>query len=190
MSASLLFFILIALVILALLLWASRSPKPQFPSGLDAFEALSESRHCSRLPQILRALQPEDTEYLRKDGHAALMHTVRQQRRRIALAYVEQLQNEFETLLEISRVLAVMSPEVIATQEFERWKLSTVFAMNCAWLRWRLRLGLRPFAGLALLTGMATNIIRQLEAAISGISQAAVMGSEVPAVSRENHEDT
>ncbi len=190
MSASLLFFIFFALVLLGLLLWATRSPKIHFAPGRDVFEALSESRHCSRLPQILQVLEPGDTEYLGETGHAVLMRTVRQERRRIALTYLERLQTEFETLLEISRVLAVMSPEVIGIQELERWKLSVVFAVNCGWLRWRLRLGLQPFAGLSLLSDMATKIVRQVEGATSHIAEAAVQGSEFPALGHEKHEDS
>jgi len=190
MSVAGILFVLFGILLIALLVWASRPPKRQFPPGLDVFEALSQSRHCLRLLPILQSLKVEDSEYLRDRGHGALMRTLRQERRRIALTYLDRLQEEFETLLEISRVLAVMSPGAVGVEELERWKLSVVFAANCAWLRWRLRLGLRPFAGLTLLSGMATNIARQLEAATSRIAEATVQGSEFRTLDRETHEDS
>jgi hypothetical protein len=190
MSLSTVLFILFAILLVVLLAWASRPPKRQIPSGLDVFEALSQSRHCLHLPQILQILHPEDTEYLRAGGHIELMRTVRQERRRVALSYLERLQEEFETLLEISRVLAVMSPEVVGMQEFERWKLSVAFGVNCAWLRWRLRLGLPPIAGLMQLTEMATKIVGELEAATSRVAEATVGGSELPGFGGEKRRDS
>jgi hypothetical protein len=56
--------------------------------------------------------------------------------------------------------------------------LSVSFAVNCALLRWKLRLGLQPFSGFALLSSMATDIARQLEMATTRIADAAVRGSE------------
>jgi len=185
-SASLLFFIFSALVVLSLLLWASRPPKHRFTPGLDVFEALSQSRHCFRLAQVLQALRPEDTQYLQQIGQAALMQALRQQRRRIAQTYLDCLQEEFETLLEISRALAVMSPEVVGMEEMERWKLSLAFAANCAYVRWRLRLGLQPFSGFTLLSSMATDITRQLDAATSRIAEAAVRTTEGSRLGRGN----
>ena len=49
--------------------------------------------------------------------------------------------------LEASRILAVMSPEVVPMQEFERLRLSVRFAKNCFLMRLRLRAGLSPWKG-------------------------------------------
>jgi len=184
-NASLLFFLFFALILLTLLLLAARSAKQPSRPSVDAFESLSQSRHCSRLSQIQQALRPEDSEYLRESGHAGLMHELRQQRRRIALMYLVHLREEFEMLLEISRALAVMSPEVVGMQELERWKLSVTFAINCAYLRWRLRLGLQPASGFTLLSNMATEITRQLDNATTRIAEATVSGAEQSALGRK-----
>jgi len=186
MSLPVILIILFALLLVVLLAWALRPPTRQIKPPLDVFEALSQSRHSSRMSHILQALQPADTEFLRQTGQAALMQTLRRQRRRIALNYLDQLQEEFETLLEISRVLALMSREVVGVEEMERWKLSLAFAANCAFLRWKLRLGLQPFSGFTLLSDMATNIARQLEAATTRIAETAVRGSEPSATGHEN----
>jgi hypothetical protein len=186
MSLPIILLVLFALLLVGLLAWALRPPaRPPRPT-VDVFEAISRPRHCSRISHVLQSLQPEDTEYLRETGQVAVMQTLRQQRRRIALNYLDQLQEEFEELLEISRMLAVMSPKVTGIQEMERWKLSAAFAVNCAFLRWKLRLGLQPFSGFAQLSNMATDIARQLDMATTQIAEAAVRGTTNSAPGHEN----
>lgn len=177
MSVPVLLLVLFALFLVGLLAWALRPPTRKNRPSLDIFETLAQSRHYSRMSQILNALRPEDTEYLRETGQLVLMQTLRRQRRQIALGYLDHLQQEFDELLEISRVLAVMSPEVIGMEESERWKLSVLFTANCAFLRWKLRWGLQPFSGLALLSNMAVSITRQLDTATTQIAQATVHAS-------------
>jgi len=79
-----------------------------------------------------------------------------------------------------------MSPEVIAMEEMERWRLSVAFAAHRAFLKWKLRLGLQPSPGFTLLSDMATSIARQLEAATTRIAETAVRGSEPSATGHEN----
>jgi len=186
MSLPVILLVLFALLLVGLLAWALRPPAHQTRPELDVFDALQQSRHSSRMSHVLQALQPEDTEYLRGSGELALMRTLRRQRRLIALQYLDQLQKEFEMLLDISRVLAVMSPEVIGIEEMERWKLSLAFAATCAFLRWKLRLGLRPFSGFTLLAKMAADIARQLDAATTRIAESTVRGSEHSALGHKN----
>jgi len=186
MSLPVIFLVLFAILLVVLLSWALRPPAREPRPALDVFEALRQSRHSSRMSHILQALEPHDTEFLRSSGHAALMQTIRRQRRAIALSYLQQLQDEFEMLLEISRLLAVMSPEVMTMEELERWKLSLAFAANCAFLRWKLRLGLQPFSGFALLSNMAYSFARRLEAATTRIAEAAVRSAEPAGPWHEN----
>lgn len=180
MSLPMALFVLFGVLLIALLAWALRPRKRWTNRDQDIFELLSQPRHCTHLPHILRALQPEDTDFLQADGKARLMRAVRQRRRQIALQYLDQLQEEFEMLLEISRALAVMAPEVIAMQEMERWKLSAEFALNCTLSRIRIRLGLRPMVGFDLLSEMATGMARDLEATTTRIMEVTVRGAEFP----------
>jgi hypothetical protein len=180
MSLPVILLVLFALLLVGLLAWALRLPARRVLPETDIFEALHHSRHSSRMPQVLRALQPADTEHLRDSGQVALMQTLRRQRRRIALNYLNQLQEEFEMLLEISRVLAVMSPDAVGMEEMERWRLSLSFAATCAFLRWKLRLGLQPFSGFTILSNMASNISLELDTATTRIAEATVRGSAHP----------
>lgn len=181
MNLPVVLFVVFAVLLIALLLWAALPPRRWTSAEQDVFALLSQPRHCLHIPHILRALRPEDTDFLQQGGKDGLMQAVRQQRCRIALQYLDQLQDEFEMLLEISRKLAVMAPEIITMQEMERWKLSSNFALNCTLLRWRLRFGLRPWEGFNLLSRMATEMIRTLEAATTRIAEVAVRGSALPA---------
>jgi hypothetical protein len=186
MSLPILLLVLFALLLVGLLAWALRTPERPVKPAIDVFAALSRPRHASRMSHVMQALQPQDTEYLRETSQLAMMQTLRQQRRGIALNYLDQLQVEFEELLEISRVLALMSPQVTGLQEINRWKLGMSFAANCALLRWKLRLGLQPFSGFTLLSNMATDIARQLEMATTHIAEAAARGSEPSAPGNQN----
>lgn len=186
MSLPLIFLVFFAILLVGLLVWALRPPAHRIRPALDVFEALRQSRHVFRMSQIIQTLQPQDTEFLARAGQATLMQTIRRERRTIALSYLQQLQEEFEMLLEISRVLAVMSPDVIAMEEMERWKLSLAFAANCTFLRWKLRLGIRPFSGFTLLSNMATSFARRLQAATTRIAEATVQSAQPSGHSSEN----
>src|ERR1700741_3952206 len=106
MSLPLVFFVAIAVVLIVVLAWAVRPPKKALLSVDDVFAALSEERHYARLPQILQSLRKEDTEFLCRDGHEELAGRLRAERKRIALRYLNYLEEEFQLLLEASRILA------------------------------------------------------------------------------------
>jgi len=178
MNLAPLFFILAALVLLGLLGYAVRPIAKRSLSPDSVFEVLSEPRHSFRLPQILQSLQPSDTEFLELRGLHALRQRVRSERTQIAIRYLEQLETDYETLLEASRILAVMSPEVVPMQELERLRLSFRFARNCFLMRLRLRAGLAPWKGFAQISDMATNMSFQMESATSQIGLQSVLATD------------
>lgn len=172
-----LFFILAALILLGLLGYAVRPIEKRALSPESVFEALSEPRHSFRLPQILQSLQPSDTEFLDRRGLHSLRRRIRSERTQIAIRYLSLLESDYETLLEASRILAVMSPEVVPMQEFERLRLSVTFASNCFLMRLRLRMGLAPWKGFSKISDMATTMSFRMESATSQIGlQAALAG--------------
>jgi len=177
MTLAPLFFILAAVVLLGLLAYAVRPIEKRSLSPDSVFEALSEPRHSFRLPQILQSLQPSDTEFLERRGLRSLRRRIRSERTQIAIRFVNSLESDYETLLEASRILAVMSPEVVPMQEFERLRLSFSFARNCFLMRLRLRMGLAPWKGFSRISEMATSMSFQMESATSQIGlQAALAG--------------
>jgi hypothetical protein len=60
----------------------------------------------------------------------SLRQRVRSERTQIAIRHLNHLESDYETLLEASGILAVMSPEVVSMQEFERLRLCLRFAKN------------------------------------------------------------
>ncbi len=185
MNITIILFIVLAVLLSGALVWAIRPPKRKLLSINDVLTALSEEHHYTRLPQIVQALRPEDTAFLRDRGFAPLRRRIRSERGRIALLYLDCLQEEYEKLLEASRVVAAMAPELVALDEAERFKLTLRFALGCRYLRLRLILGLKPWRGLGILSEMASGMALRLEAATSQIGERAAWGLEFPSIPKE-----
>jgi hypothetical protein len=143
-----LFFGLIGLL-LFLFVWSLRRPKrnaARLP-GWCIPEDIGRS-HITFLPQIRQALTKEDYQFVSERASLEASRRIRRERRRVALAYLSALREEFERLLRMAKVIAVLSPEVAALQEFERLRLTVKF-------QWRYRvLWIGLWAGFASLPRM------------------------------------
>jgi hypothetical protein len=175
MNATLLGFIALAVLLILLLAWAVRLPKKAFHSVDEVFSALSEKRHYARLPQILQCLREEDTDFLSTRGRDELATRLRRERKRIALRYLSHLEQEYQLLLEASRILARTAPEVSAMDEVQRFRLSVRFALWCRYLRWRLQLGLQPWDAFGILSDMEGEMALHLEVAAARIGERAAL---------------
>jgi len=175
MTLPLVLFLVFVLVIVLLLAWAARPPAISPLTPEQALEALSEERHYSRLPQILQSLREDDTEFMRERGHCALLRRLRAERKRIALRYLDDLEGEFRILLECSRILATLAPELGAKTEFDRFLQNLWFSWNCRYLRWRLRAGWEPWDVFGVLSDMAGTLTLQLEAATARLGERALL---------------
>lgn len=180
MTLSLVIFLALALILILLLAWAGRPPKRLLRSPEDVLEALSEERHYARLPQILQSLREDDTEFLRGRGQSALLRRLRRERKRIALRYLDYLEQEFQILVECSRILATLAPELTPTSEFDRFRQNFRFILNCRYLRWRLRLGLQPWDAFGTISDMAGTITLRLEAATARLGERALQAADSP----------
>jgi hypothetical protein len=165
-----------------LLLWATRPQSGSTRSPDQILQTLSEDRHYYRLPQILQSLKPDDLAFLQSSGQPWLVERLRNDRRRIALRYLDDLQKDFASLLEVAGVLAMMAPDLAPVEEWERLKLNVRFAFYCHYLRWRLRFGLAPWRSFSKLSEMAINMNMRLEAVTSRIGERAAMASELPSI--------
>jgi hypothetical protein len=178
MSTPLVLFLICALALVLLLAWAVRPPKKLPLTADDIFNTLSEKRHYARLPQILQSLRPEDTDFLYASGHDDLAGRLRRERKRIALRYLNYLEDEYQLLLEASRILAKIAPEVSPMDEFERFRKNLRFVLSCRYLRWRLRLGLQPWNVFGTLSDMEGDLTLWLEAATTRIGERAATASD------------
>ncbi len=179
------FFIAAVLLLVGLLLFALRPQKTRLTSPDAVFETLSAPRDYFRLPQILLALQASDTEFLKERGRPDLCRRIRLERKRIALEYVKNIETDYGNLIEASRVLAAMAPEVVATQEWERLRLSIGFNWKCGLLRWRLRTGLKPWRAFAQISELASDLSYRLEQATTQIGERAALASQFPSLLKE-----
>jgi hypothetical protein len=187
MNLLLFFFIVVAVLLLGLLLWAIRPARVQLKTPDEVFEALSAPRHYYRLPQILQALDPKDTEHLLERGFPALCHRLRAERRLVALRFLDRLEADYKTLLAASRMLAAMAPDVVGAEEWQRFRLNVRFALNCLALRIKLRVGLSPWGGFARLSDMASQMSYRLELVTSRISERAALSLEFPSLPDEGN---
>jgi hypothetical protein len=180
MSLALIFFIIFAVGLIVILAWVLRPPRQVLLSTDEILGALSEERHYARLPQILQALREDDTDFLRDRGRPELLSSFRAERRRIAMRYLDYLEEEYQVLLEAGRIIATMAPELSPMGEFERYKRNLRFILCCRYLRWRLRLGLQPWNVFGTISDMAGEMTLQLEAATARLGERAAIAGEFP----------
>jgi len=166
--------------LLSLLVWALRGARRNAQKQPDLLSLDDPSRrHITFLPQIRQALAPQDFSFLASRGSRKLARRVRRERRRVAFAYLAAVQSDFRRLLKLARLVALLSPEVVAVQEFEQLRLSCQFSLRCQWLRARLILGAVPFSQLNGLTCIVSGLAVRLESAITELGERAALASEL-----------
>ena len=179
---SLSFFLFAGLITLLLLLfvWALRKPASVTPrsSSLSDLED-SDRRHVTYLPQIRQALAQTDYHFLSETAPRNLQRRVRRERRSIALSYVSALRDDFEGLLRMARVIAVLSPEVAAVQEFERLRLTVRFTWRYECIRLKLLLGFVPLLQLGGLSELVSGLSARMELAIKELGERAALARDL-----------
>jgi hypothetical protein len=172
MTLPLLLFMASAAVLILLLAWAVRPPQRSL-STEEALEALSQERHYARMPQILQSLREDDTECIRARGQFDLLAQVQAERKRIAVRYLRYLLDEYRMLVECSRVIAKLAPELSAKGEYGHLKNYLRFVWICRSLQWRILVGLEPWESFGRLSDMAGTMTLQLEAAAGRLGERA-----------------
>ena len=175
----LLFFGAVGLLLLALV-WALRRPRKLTkrgagPSLLDG----TGGRHANFLPQIQQAFAKSDFVYLSQKAPSALVRRVRQERRRIALAYLSSVREDFQSLLRLSKIVATLSPEVAVLQEFERLRLSLKFWWRYEMIQIELRAGFAPMPRLEGLSGLVSGLSVRMEEAMKKLGERAALAAEL-----------
>ena len=173
-----LFFGFVALLLLALG-WALRKPRNarNLPTDPDALE--EGQRHVDYLPQIRQALAAADYDFLSRRASRGALQRVRKDRRGIALAYLTALRGDFQNLLCMASVIAVLSPEVAAAHEFERLRLTTKFAWQYQIIRWKLMAGFAPLPQLDGLSALVSGLGVRMEAALKELGERAALAAEL-----------
>jgi hypothetical protein len=191
MSLNLLFLICFGVIALLVLVWALRNPQKRADSNMDA-GSLEEAdrRHVAYFPQVRQAMAATDYEFLRSRGSRRLAQRVHNERRKIALAYLAFLSQDFERLLRLARVIAVLSPEVWAAQEFERFRLSTSFSLKYGRIRMKLLLGYMPLPEIGSLSEAVSKLTIRLETAMRELGERAALAAELASSLDRSRVDT
>lgn len=135
--------------------------------------------HVIYLPQIQQALGKADAVYLAAVISKEMQQQVRGERRRIALAYLFALRDDFRRQVRLATVIAVLSPEVAAVRELERLRLSVEFAWRFEWIRLKLLAGWAPMAQIGGLSDLVSGLSVRLEAAMKELGERAALAAEL-----------
>lgn len=178
MNVAIIFVSILVLVLMALLVWALRSPKETriFDSDLKRAEGLGR-QHLTHFPQICKAISPEDLEFVGSRGSGKLARRVRRERRAISLSYLACLRGEFMRLWRLARVVAAMSPRVAVMSEFERFRLGVAFNLHYGLLRIKFVLGLSAAPDFRVLSQTVSKLAVRLETAMSELGERAAVAS-------------
>jgi hypothetical protein len=164
------FYIFLALTALLVVVfgWSLRALGKRSRTLIDPVELEDFPRQqVSYFVQIQQALKDQDLNYVRSRGLHKLARQVQAERRDIALAYLAAVQQDFQKLLRLARVVAVLSPEVAALQEFERLRLVAEFALRYRLAHLSLMLGRAPLLSLANLCDVVSGLSVKVEGAVS-----------------------
>jgi hypothetical protein len=169
-----------ALALAALLVWALRGAS-QRSSGKAAGLGVLENapRHLASMPQIRQALDVADLRFAAEKGGPRLAAKLKSERRKITLLYLESIRADFEQLLRIARVIAVLSPEVSGSHEYERLRLTLIFRLRYQVIRIRLQVGNVALPEVGALGQMVTSLGVEMEAAMSKLGERAALAAEL-----------
>ena len=168
-------------MLLILLLWALRSSQNDSLASAPYLDSIEEParQHATYFGLIRQAMSHEDFEFLAARAPLRLVRRAHQERQRIALLYIENLRADFQRLLRLASVITVLSPEIAASHEFERLRLSIRFS-------WRYRIVLLGlYAGHLLmpqLTGLSQMVGElgfRMESAMQELGERASVAAEL-----------
>ncbi len=166
--------------LLLLLAWALRGPARQAKPGANQ-DDIEETggEPLNFLPQIRQALGSADFEFLAERCRVGVQRRVKRERRDVTLAYLFALRKEFQSLLRMARIIAVLSPEIAAVQEFERLRLTVTFFWRYQLIRMKLLAGFAPLPQLESLTNLISGLSVRLEAAMKELGERAALAAEL-----------
>ena len=180
MSLSLIAFGTIVAVLLILLIFALRGGGQRKGSyGVENTSEEAGRAHVDFLPQMRQALKPEDAEFLARTGIRGLRGRVSRERRRVALSYLAALRLDFEELMHISKVIAVLSPQIGVSQESERLRLRISFLWRYRIIWLSLRAGFAPLPQLSALSNLLSVYSVRLEEAMKEMGERAAQVAEM-----------
>lgn len=172
-------FITIAIAVgsvLGLLLWSTRHRSTAAQEGMDQLsEQTLTCRHVANLQQLRQIFESADLTYLNKRVDRSVLRSVRKVRHRVATKFLAGLREDFLRLEEVSSIVAALSVEVDAREEWRRFRLAAEFRLKFAVLRTKYALGLATSDSFRNLAWMVSSLAVKLERAINEIAAGAAL---------------
>jgi len=165
--------------LLLLLFWALRSPRPdRQAASLGSIEEPCRP-HATYFGVIRQAMSEQDFTFLAAHGPLRSARRAHKERQRIAMLYLADLRADFQRLLRLARVIAVLSPEVAASHEFERLRLTIRFSWRYRMVRLGLYAGLLLLPQLNSLSVMVSELALRMEVAMKELGDRAAVAAEL-----------
>jgi hypothetical protein len=176
-----LFILAVVIVLLALLFWALCTPWRGNHTGGPGLESVEGPgrQHATYFGVIRQAMSEEDFEFLAARGPVRLVRRAHKERQRIAMLYLANLRADFERLLRLARVIAVLSPEIAVSHEFERLRLTLRFFYRYQMVVLGLYAGLLLLPQLSGLSQMVNELAFRMEKAMKELGERAVVAAEL-----------
>lgn len=176
------FFIVVvvfALILAALLLWTlgPAHKKRRGATGLAVLD--SAPQHLCNMGPIRRSQDPTDLRYADDRGGRELAKRLERERRKVALLYLNSLRSDFEQLLRIARVVALLSPEISSSHEYERLRLTVVFRLRFQMVKVRFLFGDAAMLQLTSLGEMVTSLAIRMETAMETLGERAALAANL-----------
>jgi hypothetical protein len=168
-----------AMGLAGLLFWTLRGAGHRKSNDQDMAALESAPQHLSNAAQIRQALDAADLQYAAESGGQALAARLRSERRKVTLLYLAAMRRDFEQSLEIARIIAMLSPELSGSHEYERLRLSMVFRWRFQVVRIRLLIGSVTQSQIIALGEIATSLAVQMEAAMAQLGERAALAAEL-----------
>jgi hypothetical protein len=176
------FFILavvFALALVALLLLASRSSR-RGRRRRGALAVLdSAPQHLCHMGPIRRSQDGADLRYVASRSGRELARRLRRERHEVALLYLDSLRADFEQLLRMARVVALLSPEVSSSHEYERLRLAVQFRFRFQLVKLRLLFGDTAMPQVATLGEMVSTLAIRMETAMQALGERAALAANL-----------
>ncbi|HTQ61909.1 MAG TPA: hypothetical protein VMI32_16925 [Candidatus Solibacter sp.] len=180
MNPALILLIGFAALLLILLFVVLREPRKLDKSepGARISEEL-ERRHVAYFPQVRQAMAREDLSFLASRSSTGLARIVGSERRRVVLAYLSCLRDDFRKLWLLARVIASLSPQPGMAQELARLRLGVTFSVRYEMVRLKLLLGFWPLPELGELGQVISGLAIRLETAMKEMGERSALAAEL-----------
>jgi hypothetical protein len=119
-----------------------------------------------------------------------LVRRAHRERQRIALLYLENLRADFQRLLRLASVIAVLSPEIGASHEFERLRLSIGFSWRYRMVLLGLYAGHLLMPQLSGLSQIVSELAFRMESAMQELGERATVAAELASTLNRSGLDT